>query len=114
MPVYFAVGNHDMKGRKLYESRYGKTFYSFHHNCDLVIVLDPKLDDWNISGKQLKFLQDVLKNEASGVNNIFVFFYKTNNFFILPTNNCRRHKVIKIHNENFFRTISYRSRVIQN
>lgn len=76
MPVYFAVGNHDMKGRKLYESRYGKTFYSFHHNSDLVIVLDPNLDDWNISGKQLKFLQDVLKNEASGVNNIFVFFHQ--------------------------------------
>ena len=42
LPVYFAAGNHDMTDRVLFESRYGQTYYSFVHQSDLFIVLDPK------------------------------------------------------------------------
>ena len=37
-PIYFAVGNHDMKNRALFESRYGKTYQSFVHKNDLFII----------------------------------------------------------------------------
>lgn len=76
LPTYFAVGNHDMEDRDLYESRYGDTYYEFEYGDDLFIVLDPNLDEWNISGDQLAFLKDVLNAKAPTVENIFVFFHQ--------------------------------------
>lgn len=76
LPVHFAVGNHDMSDRELYESRYGITYYSFIHENDLIIVLDPNIDGWNISGIQLEFLQDVIDQNHLEVDNIFVFFHQ--------------------------------------
>lgn len=42
--IYFAVGNHDMENRPLFESRYGITYFDFIYNNDLFIVLDPDID----------------------------------------------------------------------
>ncbi len=75
-PIYFAAGNHDMTNRDLFESRYGKTYSSFIHNSDLFIILDPNIDNWNISGNQLQFLESVLDNNHQEVENIFVFFHQ--------------------------------------
>lgn len=75
-PVHFAVGNHDMTDRALYEARYGKTYASFIHQDDLCIILDPNLDHWNISGKQLEFLKETLDRDHKKVKNIFVFFHQ--------------------------------------
>jgi len=76
VPVYFVVGNHDMENRPLYESRYGETYYHFIFENDLFIILDPNLNNWNISGNQLDFLQNVVNHNRSCVNNIFVFFHQ--------------------------------------
>lgn len=76
MKVYFCVGNHDTYERELYEQRYGRTFYSFHHRDDLFIVLDGSLDRWNIIGDQLKFLQQTLTGADPAVNNVFVFIHQ--------------------------------------
>jgi len=76
LPVYFAAGNHDVTDRTLFESRYGQTYYSFVHQSNLFIVLDPNIDGWNISGNQLQFLENALNSEAQNVNNIFVFFHQ--------------------------------------
>lgn len=76
LPIHFAVGNHDMTDRDLYESRYGQTYFSFVNQSDLFIVLDPNIDNWNISGDQLQFLQDVLSSQFENVDNIFVFFHQ--------------------------------------
>lgn len=76
MPVYFCPGNHDTYNRKLYESRYGKPYYSFNAGSDLFIVLDGSLDRWNITGDQLNFLTMALKQAKSGVNNVFVFIHQ--------------------------------------
>lgn len=80
IPVYFAVGNHDVgRGksakRKLFEERYGATFYQFIFRNDLFIVLDPNIDYWNISGEQLDFLKQSV-SDTDHVNNIFVFFHQ--------------------------------------
>ena len=74
--TYFAVGNHDMTNRALYESRYGPTYKSFIQNSDLHIILDPNMDHWNISGNQLEFLKKVLYNNYEHVDNIFVYFHQ--------------------------------------
>lgn len=76
LPIHFAVGNHDMTDRDLFESRYGSTYFHFIHQNDLFIVLDPNLDAWNISESQLHFLQEVITNNIDAVNNIFVFFHQ--------------------------------------
>jgi len=76
MPVYFAVGNHDMENRPLFEERYGITYYSFIYNQDLFIILDPNIDGWNISGPQLEFLKTTLNSNYSDVDNIFVMFHQ--------------------------------------
>ncbi|MFT5103467.1 MAG: hypothetical protein ACI86C_001122 [Candidatus Latescibacterota bacterium] len=75
-PVYFAVGNHDMKNKSLFESRYGDTYQSFIHKDDLFIILDPNLDHWNISGAQLEYLKNSLDIYQDKVTNIFVFFHQ--------------------------------------
>ncbi len=76
LPIYFTAGNHDMENRLLFESRYGATYYSFTFQNDLFIVLDPNIDQWNISGAQLEFLQNTLNENNSDTNNIFVFFHQ--------------------------------------
>jgi hypothetical protein len=76
LPVYFAVGNHDMENRPLYESRYGDTYYYFIFHNDLFIVLDPNIDAWNISGEQLQFMKKTVNDNYETVNNIFVLFHQ--------------------------------------
>lgn len=76
MPIYFAVGNHDVQNRALIESRYGPTYSTFIQNKDLFIILDPNLSNWNIEGEQLDFLTNTLDKFGSEANNIFVFFHQ--------------------------------------
>ena len=76
LPIHFAVGNHDIENRPLYENRYGSTFYQFTLHDDLFIVLDPNLDNWNISRGQLEFVRQTLLDKQQYVNNIFVFFHQ--------------------------------------
>lgn len=76
LPIYFAAGNHDMENRALYESRYGNTYYHFKYQNDLFVVLDPNIDRWNISGDQLKYFSNVIKDNYQDVNNVFVFFHQ--------------------------------------
>ena len=76
LPTYFAVGNHDMENRPVFESRYGDTYKAFINRGDLFIILDPNLDGWNISGNQLTFLKSTLNTHAAEVQNIFVFFHQ--------------------------------------
>lgn len=75
VPIYFAPGNHDMENRPLFESRYGDTYYSFKKGKDLCIVLDPNLENWNISGNQLTFLKTTI-SDLSEVRNVYVFMHQ--------------------------------------
>lgn len=75
VPVHFAVGNHDMENRPLYEERYGDTYYTLKKGEDLCIFLDPNLDGWNISGDQLNFLKATL-SDLDEVRNIYVFVHQ--------------------------------------
>ena len=74
--TYMVVGNHDLDDRPLFESRYGRTYYSFMQRGDLFIMLDPYLDQWNISGDQLEFLKRELDERSDSARNIYVFFHQ--------------------------------------
>lgn len=77
LPVYIAVGNHDMYDPQPYYDQFGdSTYYSFSHKNDLFIILDPNIDEWNISGDQLVFLQNTLEQEAELHDNIFVMMHQ--------------------------------------
>ena len=74
-PIFFAVGNHDIENREIFESRYGNTYYHFIYKGDLFITLDPSIDNWNISNEQLEYLKETL-NSNNNVDNIFIFFHQ--------------------------------------
>jgi len=88
---YFAVGNHDMTDRTLFENRYGKTYFKFFHEKDLFIVLDPNLDHWNISGNQLAFLETEIDSDGPLARNVFVFFHQ-----LLWWNNTNRYRNVRM------------------
>ena len=76
IPVYFALGNHDNKNRELFIERYGKTYYNYTYKNELYFILDPNIDNWNISGDQLDFLKQVLSEINPSIKNVFVFFHQ--------------------------------------
>jgi len=76
LPVYIAVGNHDMYNGYIYIGRYGATYHSFIHNNDLFVILDPNIDNWNISGGQLAFLQTTIYNNYKTVDNVFIMMHQ--------------------------------------
>ena len=75
IPVYKVAGNHDLKDKQLYISRYGNTYYQFTFNNDLFIILDSNEDNWSVLGEQLDFLKNTLNSNAKENNHVFVFFH---------------------------------------
>jgi len=75
MPVHIVRGNHDGP-LKEFEKKFGKSYSSYIEEDNLFIILDANLDKWNISGDQLVFLMNTLRNDSEGVNNIFVLLHQ--------------------------------------
>lgn len=77
MPLFNAVGNHDVSNGNFYEKIYGKTYYSFTDHSELFIVLNTELNDGSIKNEQLTFLEGVLNEATSGkTKNIFIFSHR--------------------------------------
>ena len=74
--IHFALGNHDYKNAALIKQLFPVTYYSFKKENDLHIVLDPNIDNWNISGEQLIFLRKTLEEEAYSSDNVFVYSHQ--------------------------------------
>jgi len=75
MPLYNAVGNHDLANSNLYEKVFGKSYFSFRNATELYIVLNTEINDGSIKDDQLVFLNEALKN-AAGLKNIFIFSHR--------------------------------------
>jgi len=75
-PVHYVLGNHGASNLPLYKSRYGSTYYSFVKHNDLFIVLDGNIDEWNISGDQLLFLEQTIAEHKAETKNIFIFCHQ--------------------------------------
>ncbi len=99
LPVYFVAGNHDLYNRPLFESRYGKTNYSFTYKGDLFIILDGNKNGWSIKGDQMNFLKATLDSNIENSDNIFVFFHtvlwysETNSFRHVVPNSLQHRKL---------------------
>lgn len=75
MPIKIIRGTHE-GSLKNFEKKFGESYKSFTQNKDLFIVLDPNIDNWNISGEQLDFLKKTLLTEGVKARNIFVFTHQ--------------------------------------
>ena len=84
VPLVMVAGNHDIWGRdsrKIYEQRYGKTYFSFDHKGVHFVVLDSEAFDDNdnilnrIDDEQLKWLQNDLALHHNA-RLTFVFLHK--------------------------------------
>jgi hypothetical protein len=78
-PVLNIPGNHDVVNRSEYESRYGKTFYSFRVGSAQMIFLDTERESCAIDAEQEKMLSSVISSSLNGgkIQNIFIFMHKT-------------------------------------
>jgi hypothetical protein len=77
MPLFNAVGNHDLANGNMYEKVYGITYFSFKVRSEFYIVLNTEIDDGSITDEQLKFF----KNEMTAASlaetkNIFIFSHR--------------------------------------
>jgi hypothetical protein len=93
VPVYFAPGNHDASGGKLYKSRYPTSFQTFdaaHFKkknwLDRMVILNPLRKGWSISGQQLEMFAKPLPKKAEQ-KNLFVFAHQL--IWWTPENNFR-------------------------
>ena len=78
MPLFNVVGNHEMVFRRLYERDLGKTYYRFTYGGDGFIVLDTELIPGAVTGMQLGFFKESLKETRRNprIKNIFVFSHR--------------------------------------
>lgn len=79
VPLFNAVGNHDLKnGRTFYQSNFEQTYYSFEYGSLQIIVLDTVISHCYIEGHQLDMLNSVLEDalQNNHIRNIFIFVHK--------------------------------------
>lgn len=77
LPLYNAVGNHDISG-DVYQENFGKTFFSFRLHNDMHVVLDSELDDGDIQDEQLDMLKEIATMTQDGeIKNVFIYAHRT-------------------------------------
>lgn len=77
VPLYNAVGNHDISG-KVYQENFGDTWFSFTTGSALFVFLDTEANDGSISGDQLKWFSNTLNDFCGNekVKNVFIFSHR--------------------------------------
>ena len=78
IPMFNAVGNHDVMDRELYDINFGRTYFDFKVGSELFIILDSEINQGEIVGDQLSYLNNTLNRAAdsSDINNVFIFVHK--------------------------------------
>jgi hypothetical protein len=84
IPVFNAVGNHEMENRNLYNQKFGETNFAFIYKEHLFIFLDTNIKTFTLTDNQLDFIQNSI-TQSFDRNNIktiqifahHVFFYKS-------------------------------------
>ena len=78
-PVLNAVGNHEMVSRERYLAAFpGPITYTFRHGSVQHVVIDTELDVGRISGEQLEFLLQVLRDaqNQSSISSVAIYGHK--------------------------------------
>jgi hypothetical protein len=78
IPVFNAVGNHDVMDRALYNQRFGSTYYSFTYGNSVFFVLDTEIDACSILGEQKAMLETGIAAalEDETIDQIFIMMHK--------------------------------------
>ena len=77
MPLFNAVGNHDIANGNYYEKVFGESYTVFSLQSELFIILNTELNDGSIKEEQLQFLGDVLrKSNSEEFKNVFIFSHR--------------------------------------
>lgn len=78
LTAYYVMGNHDDNeaGNAVFEEKFGGSYYSFHFQGDLFVVLNSIEADRAISENQLIFLQEQIDQAGDSTGNIFIFFHE--------------------------------------
>lgn len=77
LPLFNAVGNHDVSNGNKYEKIFGPTFFSFRKGTELFFVLNTEINDGSIKDEQLHLLKNQLQPAAlTGIKNIFIFSHR--------------------------------------
>ena len=78
VPVFNAVGNHDVMDRDLYTQRFGKTFYTFTYGNSKFFVLDTEINQCNIVGEQRQMLENGITEalQDDSIDQIFIMMHK--------------------------------------
>lgn len=78
MPLFNAVGNHDVTERGVYEKAFGETTYHhFYHRTELFVFLDTEFDVGRISGEQLEYLKQLVDEAVNRqLSRVFIFSHK--------------------------------------
>jgi hypothetical protein len=78
LPYYYVMGNHDANdiGRQVFEDKFGSTYYTFHSQSELFIVLNSTEEERSISSGQINFLEEQINLAGETIRNIFIFFHE--------------------------------------
>lgn len=75
LPLFNAVGNHDLSG-DVYQSRYGATNFSFEVGNDYHLFLDTEENDSDLDEEQLRLLKQAQRG-GFAFDNIFIYSHRT-------------------------------------
>jgi hypothetical protein len=77
VPVFNAVGNHDVTKREIYQARYGSTVFGFVFKDQLFIFLDTTLQYYDLNPDQLDFVREniELSIQTAEISTIHIFMH---------------------------------------
>ena len=75
IPIFNAVGNHDVTKRDLYQNRYGNTVYAFRFKNQLFFILDTTLQYYEVTTEQYTFIVETIQEQAVGLEAIHLFMH---------------------------------------
>jgi hypothetical protein len=77
IPLYNAVGNHDISG-KVYQENFGDTYAYFILNNDIHLILDTEINNGDIENEQLEMLSEALNmTRYEDISNVFIYGHRT-------------------------------------
>jgi predicted phosphodiesterase len=84
IPVFNAVGNHDVEKRDLYTKKFGETNFSFIYKDHLFIFLDTNIETFTLTDNQFNYIENTIIEslDRKSLKSIHIFvhhviFYKS-------------------------------------
>ncbi len=75
IPVFNAVGNHDVTNRDLYQDRYGRSVYAFKFKNQLFFILDTTLKYYDLTPNQYSFVSNTIKEQSPNLEAVHIFMH---------------------------------------